>query len=220
MKGSPHPRCSKLASRGEIDVLYSSGGNFLEVLPDDAGVEEVFGRIPLRVHQDIVVSSQMLVDGDTVVLLPAATRYEQRDGGTETTTERRIVFSPQVRKHPVGEARSEWEIFEELGARADPARAHLMRFGSGAALREEIARIVPLYAGVEGLTATGDSVQWGGRRLCEGGVFPTPDGRGRFTAVVSRREPQGTAAASQHAPREAVQHDGVQGQRSADRDVA
>ena len=60
-------------------------------------------RVPLRVHQDIVVSSQMLVDpGDVVVLLPAATRYEQRDGGTETTTERRIAFSPEIPGHQVG----------------------------------------------------------------------------------------------------------------------
>ena len=49
-------------SRGEIDVLYSSGGNFLEVLPDPEFVDGALARIPLRVHQDIVVSSQMLVD--------------------------------------------------------------------------------------------------------------------------------------------------------------
>ncbi len=83
--------------RGELDVIYSSGGNFLDVLPDPAAVEEAISRVPLRVHQDIVVSSQMLVDpGEVVVLLPAATRYEQRDGGTETTTERRIAFSPEI----------------------------------------------------------------------------------------------------------------------------
>src|SRR4029077_6611430 len=72
------------AERGELDVLWSSGGNFLEVLPDPSRVEVALQHVPLRVHQDIVVSSQMLVDGDTVLLLPAATRYEQRGGGTET----------------------------------------------------------------------------------------------------------------------------------------
>ncbi len=84
------------ALRGEVDVLYSSGGNFLEVLPSAERVESALQRVQLRVHQDIVMSSQMLVDGETVVLLPAATRYEQRDGGTETTTERRIAFSPEI----------------------------------------------------------------------------------------------------------------------------
>src|SRR5439155_88997 len=51
------------AGRGAIDVLYSSGGNFLETLPDPDAVRAALERVPLRVHQDIVVSSQMLVDG-------------------------------------------------------------------------------------------------------------------------------------------------------------
>ena len=49
-------------ARGEIDVLYSSGGNFLDVLPDPDSVRDALERVPVRVHQDIVVSSQMLVD--------------------------------------------------------------------------------------------------------------------------------------------------------------
>jgi molybdopterin-dependent oxidoreductase alpha subunit len=175
------------AGRGQLDVLYASGGNFLEVLPEPTVAEGALAKVPLRVHQDIVVSSQMLVDpGDTVVLLPAATRYEQRDGGTQTTTERRIVFSPEIPGPRVGEARSEWEIFVDLARRIDPVRAHLMAFDSGSAIREEIARVVPFYAGVEELRDTGDEVQWGGERLCEGSDgprFPTADGKARFVPV-------------------------------------
>jgi molybdopterin-dependent oxidoreductase alpha subunit len=175
------------AGDGRLEVLYSSGGNFLEVLPDPPDVEAALAKVPLRVHQDIVVSSQMLVDpGDTVVLLPAATRYEQRGGGTQTTTERRIVFSPEIPGSRVGEARSEWEIFVDLARRIDPSRAHLIDFQSGAAIREEIARVVPSYAGVERLRDTGDQVQWGGERLCEGPdgpQFATADGKARFTPV-------------------------------------
>jgi molybdopterin-dependent oxidoreductase alpha subunit len=175
------------AGRGELDVLYSSGGNFLEVLPEPPVVEAALTKVPLRVHQDIVVSSQMLIDpGDAVVLLPAATRYEQRGGGTQTTTERRILFSPEIAGPRVGEARSEWEIFVDLARRVDPSRAHLIEFESGAAIREEIARVVPSYEGVEKLHDTGDQVQWGGERLCEGPggpVFPTVDGKARFVPV-------------------------------------
>ncbi len=174
------------AERGELSVLWSSGGNFLEVLPDPPRVEDALERVPLRVHQDIVVSSQMLVDGDTVVLLPAATRYEQRDGGTETTTERRIAFSPQIRGPRPGDARSEWEIFTDVARRVAPDRAELMTFASGDEIRREIARVVPAYAGVEQLARTGDAIQWGGPMLCEGGEFPMPDGRARFTPVVPR----------------------------------
>ena len=107
------------AERGELDVLYVDGGNFLEVLPDPARVARALGRVPLRVHQDVMLSSQMLVDGDDVILLPAATRYEQEGGGTETTTERRVAFSPEIPRQ-VGEARSEWRIFAELAVAGPP----------------------------------------------------------------------------------------------------
>jgi molybdopterin-dependent oxidoreductase alpha subunit len=181
-------------SRGQIDVLYSSGGNFLEVLPDPEFVDGALARIPLRVHQDIVVSTQMLVDpSDTVVLLPAATRYEQRDGGTETTTERRIAFSPEIPGPRVGEARSEWEIFVDLARHVDPDRAELASFSSGQEIRDEIARVVPLYAGIESLHESGDAVQWGGTRLCDGWNFPTPDGKAHFVRVApaERDVPEG-----------------------------
>ena len=190
--GLSAPEMLDAGGRGELDVLWSSGGNFLEVLPDPARVEQALERIPLRVHQDIVLSSQMLVDGETVLVLPAATRYEQHGGGTETTTERRIAFSPEVRGPRAGEARSEWEIFVDVARRVDPAQARLATFSSGDEIRAEIARVVPSYAGIETLERTGDAVQWGGTRLCEGGVFPTPDGRGVFTAV----SPPATGAGS------------------------
>ncbi len=50
------------AARGELDVLFSAGGNFLEVLPDPDWVRGALARIPLRVHMDIVLSPQMFVE--------------------------------------------------------------------------------------------------------------------------------------------------------------
>ncbi|NES85275.1 MAG: molybdopterin-dependent oxidoreductase, partial [Moorea sp. SIO2B7] len=79
------------AHSGELDIVFSVGGNFLEVLPEPEYIKEALQRIPLRVHMDIVLSSQMLVEpGETVVLLPATTRYEIPGGVTETSTERRV----------------------------------------------------------------------------------------------------------------------------------
>ncbi|MBW8826505.1 MAG: FdhF/YdeP family oxidoreductase [Acidobacteria bacterium] len=182
------------AGDGRLSVLYASGGNFLDVLPDPAGVRRALGRVPLRVHQDIVLTDQMLVDpaeGGTVFVLPAATRYEQEGGGTETTTERRIIFSPQIPGHQVGEARSEWRIFAELAALVRPDLAARFAWADNLALRSEIAEVVPLYAGIERLAVTGDNVQWGGRHLARDGEFPTPDGRGRFTPVAPLAGPLG-----------------------------
>jgi molybdopterin-dependent oxidoreductase alpha subunit len=180
--GLAAPEMVEAAGRGEIDVLWMSGGNFLDVLPDPPAVEAALGRVPLRVHQDVVVTRQMLVDGDDVVLLPVATRYEQEGGGTETTTERRIIFSPELPRR-VGEARSEWRLFADVASRVRPDLRDRFSWPTNRDLRAEIARVVPLYAGIEDLADTGDEVQWGGRHLCTGGEFPTPSGRGRFTVV-------------------------------------
>ena len=184
------------AGRGELDVLFASGGNFLDVLPDPDLVEHRLGRVPTRIHQDIVISSQMLVDpppGGVVVLLPAATRYEQEGGGTQTTTERRVAYSPEIRGGRPGEVRSEWRIYEDLARHIDRDGASMVSFADGQAIREEIARVVPFYDGIQHLATTGDQFQWGGSRLCEGWVFPTSDGKAHFTAVVPRdpRPPTG-----------------------------
>ena len=170
---------------GDLDVLYCSGGNFIDVLPDPGYVREALAKPTLRVHQDIYITTQMLVDpADTVVLLPAQTRYEQPGGGTETSTERRIIFSPEIRGPRVGEARCEWQIFSDLAARVYPERRDQIAFASAQAIRDEIARVHPTYAGIEHLRRAGDSVQYGGRNLYEGGQFKTADGKGHFTALV------------------------------------
>ncbi|MER7501220.1 FdhF/YdeP family oxidoreductase [Nonomuraea pusilla] len=172
------------AHAGELDALVSSGGNFLEVLPDPGYCREALERLRLRVHIDIVLSSQMLVpsEGD-VLLLPAQTRYEMVGGVTETSTERRVIFSPEVEGPRVGEAWPEWKIFTELAARTRPEIAGKVRFAGTPQIREEIERAVPFYAGIAGLSRFGDNVQYGGRHLCPGGRFQTPDGLGRFSVV-------------------------------------
>ena len=180
--GRTAPEMLEAAGAGDLDVLWSSGGNFLEVLPDPPAVEAALGRVPLRIHQDVVVTSQMLVEGEDVILLPVATRYEQEGGGTSTTTERRIVFSPELPRR-VGEARSEWRLFADVASRVRPAHRDAFAWASNQALRQEIAAVVPAYAGIEALATTGDQVQWGGRHLCAEGVFPLPGGRGRFTPL-------------------------------------
>jgi molybdopterin-dependent oxidoreductase alpha subunit len=175
------------AGRGEIDLLWSSGGNFLDTLPDPQAVETALARVPTRVHVDIVLSSQMLVDaGEEVLLLPAMTRYEQPGGGTETTTERRVAFSPEVPGPRIGEARAEWQIFVDLVRAVDPEGAGRIGCEDAQAIREEIARVIPYYDGIQALKETGDAIQWGGERLCDGWVFPTEDGRAHFGVVTPR----------------------------------
>ncbi len=144
-------------------------------------------RPRLRIHHDIVLSTSMLVEGaGDVLLLPATTRYESPGGGTETSTERRIIFSPEIPGRRIGSAKPEWWVFREVMTRAHPERAHLVGLEDAAAIRREIDRAVPLYAGIGGLSRQGDVVQWGGRRLYADGRFATADGRARFAPVALR----------------------------------
>ncbi|MBI1336536.1 MAG: FdhF/YdeP family oxidoreductase [Phycisphaera sp.] len=172
--------------RGELDLLYCSGGNFLRTLPDPEYVAKAMARLPLRVHADIILTDQMLIeptrDDGEVILLPAKTRYEQDDGGTQTSTERRIMFSPEIPRQ-VGEARAEWKIYLDIAKAVDPERAKTLGCETGQAIREEIARIVPMYDGIQHLKKTGDAVQYGGPHLCAGWKFDTPDGKAHFKPV-------------------------------------
>jgi molybdopterin-dependent oxidoreductase alpha subunit len=177
-------RMVEAAADGDLDLLYCLGGNFLRTLPDPGFVARAMANVPLRVHQDLILTDQLFIEArEEVILLPAKTRYEQDDGGTETTTERRVAFSPEIPRQ-VGEARAEWKILRDLAAAVHPERAALLGCETGWAMREEIAKIVPAYDGVQHLRKTGDAIQYGGRRLCEGWKFPTASGKAHFRAVA------------------------------------
>jgi molybdopterin-dependent oxidoreductase alpha subunit len=181
--GLTAPEMVESCARGELDLLYCLGGNFLRTLPDPKYVREALANLPMRVHQDIILTDQMFIPAKgEVILLPAKTRYEQDDGGTETTTERRIIFSPEIPRQ-VGEAKAEWKILRELAAAVHPERANLLGCESGWTMREEIARVVPFYDGFQKLNKTGDAFQYGGPHLCADWKFNTPDGKAHFRAV-------------------------------------
>ncbi|MGA8295834.1 MAG: FdhF/YdeP family oxidoreductase [Acidimicrobiales bacterium] len=183
-KGLTAPEMIDAAHEDRIDVLISSGGNFLEVLPEPAFVAEALRRVPLRVHLDIVVASQMLLDpADTVVLLPVQNRYEMEGGVTETSTERRVIFSPEIPGPRIAEARPEWDIYLDLARRVRPDIADRLNPRGTREIREDIARTIPSYALIRTLEREGDQFQHGGAMLCAGWNFPTPDGKAHFSVV-------------------------------------
>jgi len=189
----------RAAASGEIDAFWIVGGNFLETLPDEERNRAALERPAFRVHQDIVLSSSMLVPpSDTVLLLPAETRYETAGGVTETSTERRILFSPEIPGRRIASARPEWIVITEAAARTHPERGHQIRFSSTQAIRNEIRDAVPLYSGIDRLSRAGDAVQWGGERLYAEGRFATPDGKAHFSPVPlpERPRPVGTYSVS------------------------
>jgi len=185
--GMSAPEMLDAAGRGELDVFWIAGGNFLETMPEPSRMRRAMERVPCRVHQDLIVNSSMLADpADLVLLLPGQTRYEQRGGGTLTSTERRIRYSPEIPGPRVGEAMAEWEIFMRAGEAAlGPERKQLVHFNSTDEIRAEMDRVMPMYRGIGGLRDEGDSIQYGGQLLCSGGVCANlPGGRARFSAII------------------------------------
>ncbi len=182
--GMTAPEALDAASRGGLDVLWSVGGNFLDVLPDPDAAAAALAMVPFRVHHDIVLSRQMLVEpADTVLILPATTRYEIPGGVTATSTERRVIFSPEVRGPRVAEARPEGVVLHAVAARVRPQLGWGGQAPSMAEVRAEISRVVPSYRGIEALNRQGDQFQVGGVHLCVDGRCETPDGRAHFEAV-------------------------------------
>jgi predicted molibdopterin-dependent oxidoreductase YjgC len=182
-KGHRTLQMMEAAHRGEIDFLYSIGGNLLETLPDRDYMAESLARVRLRIHQDIVLNTSSVLEGPIVVLLPAQTRYETRGGGTTTSTERRVRFTPEIQGPRIAEARPEWEIPVRVAIAARPALARALAWRGPADLRSEMAEAMPMYAGVEGLEREGQWIQWGGERLFADGFTRMPGGRARFTAT-------------------------------------
>ncbi|MCL4524650.1 MAG: FdhF/YdeP family oxidoreductase [Acidobacteria bacterium] len=185
--GLSAPEMLEAAGSGALDLLWCAGGNFLDTLPEPERMHAALARVPIRVHQDLFLNSSMFVaPNECVLLLPGRTRYEQSGGGTLTSTERRIRFSPEISGPRIGEAMSEWEIFMRAGQAAlPPEKRHLLHFDSADAIRAEMERTMPMYQGIASLRAEGDSVQYGGQLLCARGNFANmPSSRARFTPLA------------------------------------
>jgi predicted molibdopterin-dependent oxidoreductase YjgC len=152
-------------------------------MPDRAYMNDALSRVKLRVHQDIVLNTSSLLPGPAVILLPAQTRYETPGGGTSTSTERRIRFSPEIAGPRIAEARPEWRIPIDVARAARPALAPRLAWKATAEIRAEMGHAIPFYAGIETLAREGQSVQWGGERLFADGFQRMPGGRARFSPV-------------------------------------
>ena len=178
------PKMIEAAHRRDLKFLYSMGGNLLEATSDRHFVAEALTRVPVRVHQDIVLNSSMLLDAEQAVLiLPGQTRYEQRGGGTSTSTERRIRFTPEIPRDRIGESLPEWEIPVMIGRKSMPNGDLLFPFQDTQSIREEMSRVMPIYKGIEKLTKEGGQLQWNGPYLYKDGFTGMPNNRALFSVL-------------------------------------
>ena len=172
------------AQSGALKFVYAIAANVFAMGLDDNSIATALSKVPVRAHQGIALDPSMLFEpAETVVLLPAQTLYEQRGGGTATSIERRIRFTPEIPGREVGECLPDWEIPALIGRRSMPNGDKLFPFKGSQAIREEMSRVMPIYQGIENLTQEGDQLQWGGPRLYADGFTTMPLNRALFSAV-------------------------------------
>jgi len=154
-------------------LLYGVGTALLE---QGEAAEDVLPRVPVRVHQAHYLDPSMLLDaGELTLILPMQSRYEQHGGGIATSIDRWIRFSPEVRGHPIGDARPDWQIPAAIVARMEQSLTEPWLLQDSASVREAMDAAVPRYSGVVELHAPGHRMQWGGSILHREG-FATEDG--------------------------------------------
>ena len=120
---------------------------------------EVLDAVGLRVHLVLDLDHSILASpGEAVLLLPMQSRFEISGGGTCTSIDGRVHFSPEIRGHQIGEARPDWEILSLMQGQLCPD--HEVP-GDGDLLRRRMSSTHPHYAGVAQLFEAGDSFRSG-----------------------------------------------------------
>jgi len=147
------------ASEGKVRAAYVMGENPMMSDPNTTHVEQALRSLDFLVVQDIFPSETAHL---AHVILPAASSLEK--DGSFTNTERRVQLLNPVLPAP-GHAWPDWQITAEIAARFDKAVGNgrhpdYWRFQSAAAIFEELARVTPIYAGMNYERLAGEGLQW------------------------------------------------------------
>ena len=145
VKISPDPglnmsRIIEAAENGQLKALYILGENPLRCLPQPERVKAAIEKLEFVVVQDIL-NNEIVKLAD--VVLPGAAASEK--SGSFTNMEGRIQFFSAV-VPPPGTAKPDWEILDLIATRLGAAEP----YGAVEKIREEIRRLVPPYAQMNG----------------------------------------------------------------------
>ncbi len=167
---------------GKLKAMYIMGENPMLSDPDLQHVEEGLKNLEFLVVQDIFLTET--ADFADVVL-PAAC-YAEKDG-TQTNTERRVQRWKKA-QDPPGEAKPDWQIICELGAKMGYEKQ--FAFESPEAVFDEVAAVTPSYHGISYARLDPDGLHWPcptaehpGTPILHREKFAMPDGLGVFSAI-------------------------------------
>jgi formate dehydrogenase alpha subunit len=147
---------------GEMKALYIFGEDPFVNLPNLERLKNGLRQIEFLAVQDLFMSH---VGSYAQVILPGVS-FAEKDG-TFTNMERRIQ---RVRKaiSPVGDSMPDWKILCDLSTKM----GYSMGYQSPAEMMEEIASLVPIYAGVSYSGLEKDGIRWSSRNGWKRRFFP------------------------------------------------
>jgi formate dehydrogenase major subunit len=136
---------------GGIKALYVMGENPMVSDPDVGHVKKALESLELLIVQDIFPTETVAL---AHVVLPAVT-FAEKDG-TFASTDRRVQ---RIRKaiEPIGDARPDWQIICDV---AHAMGAPDFAYASPSEIFDEIASLVPLYAGLSYERIAENGIQW------------------------------------------------------------
>lgn len=183
---------------GEIGMLWVAATNPAVSMPDIERTKAALRRSPFTVYQECYYPTEM---ADYAHVLLPTTQWSEKTG-VMTNSERRVTLCPQFRVAP-GEARTDWEIFAEVGRRLGYRKQ--FAFNYAAEVYAEFVQVTrDRPCDQSGLSHTFlremGATQWPfsnkaepikhktekAKRLYTDLKFHTPDGKARFSSVHSR----------------------------------
>lgn len=171
------------ADRGEVDAALLLGGNLFGSNPDRAWAGAALRKVPFSVSLTTKLNEGHVHGrGRSAVVLPVLARDEEPQATTQESMFNYVRLSDGGRPAVQGEMRSEVDVLAELAARVLPrGRFDWTSLRSHAALRREIARVVPGYGAIGEVETRGEFVVDG--RIFHEPAFATPDGRAHFAVT-------------------------------------
>ncbi len=167
---STAPEMIEAAARGELDFLFSAGGNFLEVLPDPDWVRRAFGPHPVarsHGHRPVAADVRRAGRGGPPAAGDDPLRDPRRDHGDVDRAPDHLQPRDPRPAHRRGAARS-----STCSASSPPGYGRTSPNASASPGRPRCvprsATMVELYAGIEELAEEGDSFQYGGTDALRG----------------------------------------------------
>lgn len=136
---------------GNLKAMYIVGENPMISDPDINHVRKGLENLEFLVVQDIFMTETAeLAD----VVLPASS-YAEKDG-TFTSTDRRVQ---RIRKviEPIGQSKPDWIIIKEL---AEKMGSKEFEYSSPSNIMNEIAKLTPIYGGINYERLEKESLQW------------------------------------------------------------